>query len=72
LPAAVAAPFTGLLADRHSRRTVLLWLTAMRAVLLIAGAATVAAGLPLAVVLALAGAFTASLHRSTSPRRPGC
>jgi MFS family permease len=58
LPAGLAAPVTGLLADRHSRRDVLLISIAARAVLLAAMAAAVAAGLSIAIVLVLAALFT--------------
>ena len=59
LPAAVAAPFAGVLGDRHSRRDVLVIACAARALVLAAIAATVAVQAPLAVTLALAAVFTA-------------
>jgi MFS family permease len=58
LPAALAAPVTGLLADRHSRRDLLLILVWGRALAAGAIAASIAAALPFAVVLALAAVFT--------------
>src|SRR4051794_29103807 len=57
VPAGLAAPLTGLLADRYPRRDVLLLSVVTRAALLGATAAAVAAGMPLAVVLALAALF---------------
>jgi MFS family permease len=59
LPAALAAPFAGLIGDRHSRRDVLIVACAARALVLAAIAATVAVQAPLAVTLALAAVFTA-------------
>ena len=65
LPAGLAAPVAGALADRHSRRDVLLVATAGRA--LAAGLVLVAVAVdaPFAVVLALAAVFTALMtaHR---------
>jgi MFS family permease len=58
LPAGLAAPITGLLADRHSRRDVLLMAIVVRAGLLTAMAAAVGAGMPVGVVLILAALFT--------------
>jgi MFS family permease len=58
VPAGLAAPFTGLLGDRFSRRDVLVGLAAARAIVLVLVA--VAAGTAsLAVVLVLAALFTA-------------
>ena len=54
LPGALAGPFTALLADRHSRRAVLLALTAGATAGLLALTLAVASGAPLGVVLALA------------------
>jgi MFS family permease len=59
LPAALAAPFAGLIGDRHSRRDVLIVACAARALVLAAIAASVAVQAPLAVTLALAAVFTA-------------
>jgi MFS family permease len=58
LPGAFASPFAGLLGDRHSRRSVLLWSTLGTAVVLAAAAAAVGAGAPAWVVFALAGLYT--------------
>jgi len=58
LPGALASPFGGLLGDRHSRRTVLVWSTLTSAVALAAAAVAVAAGAPTWIVFALAGLFT--------------
>src|SRR4051812_29619758 len=65
VPAGLAAPLTGLLADRHSRRDVMLGALGLRAVLALAMAATVAADAPLALVLVLAAASTvcAAAHK---------
>ena len=51
LPAGLAAPFTSLLADRGSRRDLLLRATLVRALALALAAAAVAAAAPFAVVL---------------------
>lgn len=66
LPAGLAAPFTGLLGDRHSRRDVLVACSALRVFCLAGAAAAVAAGAGLAVVLALAALFTIA----TTAHRP--
>lgn len=58
LPAAVAAPYEALLADRHSRRAILLAGALSRGVLMAAIAAAASAGAPVAAVLVLAAAFT--------------
>ena len=58
LPAGLAAPYAAMLADRHSRRTVLLWSAALRAAALLGAAAAAAAGAPLGVVLVFATLFT--------------
>ena len=47
-----------MLADRHSRRTVLLWSAALRSAALLGAAAAAAAGAPLGVVLVFATLFT--------------
>jgi MFS family permease len=58
-PAALAAPFTSLLGDRHSRRNVLLALSLSRALVLAVAAALVWADGPAALVFVLAALFTA-------------
>ena len=58
LPAGLAAPFAGLLVDRHSRRDVLLGTLALRAAALAGMAAAIAGGAPAAAVFALAAVFT--------------
>jgi MFS family permease len=58
LPAAFTAPITSLLADRSSRRDVMMWATLVRAGSLALVAAAVAAGAPFAVVLVFAAVFT--------------
>src|SRR4051812_46519851 len=58
VPAGLAAPLTGLAADRYSRRDVLLASLLARAVLLAAATLAVAAGAPLALLLILATLFT--------------
>jgi MFS family permease len=65
LPAGLAAPFAGMLVDRHSRRDVLLVITLGRAVVLTGVGVAVAMDAPLALVLALAAIFTAlqTAHR---------
>jgi MFS family permease len=57
LPAAVAAPFAAMLADRHSRRRVMLVTDLVRSLLVAAIAVSVAADLPATVVFSLAGAM---------------
>jgi hypothetical protein len=58
LPSAVAAPYAAMLADRHSRREILLWSALGRAAMLAVAAAAAAAGAPLGIVLLAAAAFT--------------
>jgi Cyclic nucleotide-binding domain/Major Facilitator Superfamily len=58
LPSGLAAPYTAMLVDRHSRRAVLVWASVARAVSLAGAAGAAAAGTPLGVVLAFAAAFT--------------
>ena len=58
LPAGLAAPYTSMLVDRHSRRSILVWASVIRAMSLAGAAAVVAAGAPLGVVLTFAAAFT--------------
>jgi MFS family permease len=59
VPAGLAAPFAGLLADRHSRRDVLVATSVGRAVVVGAVALCTARHASLAVVLPLAALFTA-------------
>jgi MFS family permease len=61
LAAAVAAPFTGVLADRHERRLVLTVANALAAVVLVTIAAAVALGAPAVYAVVLCGAFTVCL-----------
>lgn len=65
LPAGLAAPFAGVVVDRHSRRDVLIGITIGRSLVLLGIAAAVAAEAPLVVVLVLAALFTvfATAHR---------
>ena len=58
LPAGLAAPSLALLADRHSRRTVLLASAGVQALALALAATAAAAGGPFGLVLALAAVFT--------------
>lgn len=58
LPSIVAAPYGALLADRVSRRTVLISGTAACSVILLVTAAAAAADLPVGVVIALAALCT--------------
>jgi MFS family permease len=58
LPGALAGPFTALLADRHSRRTVLLALTGGATGALAALTLVTALGGPFALVLVLAACFS--------------
>ena len=60
LPPGVLAPVAGLLADRRSRRQVMLATTVLRTVILVGVAAAVYLGAPLAVVLLLAGLVAAA------------
>ena len=53
LPAAILAPFTSSLVDRFPRVTVMLWSDAVRCVLMLAAAATIAADGPAPVVYTL-------------------
>jgi Cyclic nucleotide-binding domain/Major Facilitator Superfamily len=57
LPAALAAPFAGLLGDRHSRRAVLMASSVAGAAVLGATAIAVYAGAPVGLVFSLAGLF---------------
>ena len=59
LPGALASPFGGLLGDRHSRRSVLIWSTLTATVAIAAAALAATVGAPAWVVFVLAGAFTA-------------
>jgi MFS family permease len=65
VPAGLAAPLAGVLADRHSRRDVLLGSIALRALVLGAIGGAVASDAPLALVLTLAALFTivATAHK---------
>jgi MFS family permease len=65
IPAGLAAPLAGVLADRYSRRDVLLGSLVLRALTLGAIAAEVASDAPLALVLVLAALFTivATAHK---------
>jgi MFS family permease len=65
VPAGLAAPAAGVLVDRRPRRDVLIATLVLRAVIVTAIAATVAAGAPLAPVLVLAALFTvvSSAHK---------
>src|ERR1700759_625795 len=65
VPAGLAAPLAGVLADRYSRRDVLFGAIVARALLLVGIGAAVAASAPLVVVLALGALFTivATAHR---------
>jgi MFS family permease len=58
LPAAVTAPAASAFVDRNSRRAVIVWCSLVRAACLGAVALAVAAGAPLALVLALAAVFS--------------
>jgi MFS family permease len=64
-PAGLAAPLTGLAADRFSRRDVLLAALVARAAILAAAATAVAVDAPLALLLVLATLFTvaATAHK---------
>jgi MFS family permease len=65
VPAGLAAPVAGAIADRRSRRDVVLATFVLRAAVALAIAAAVAADAPLGVVLALAALFTivAAAHK---------
>jgi 2-polyprenyl-3-methyl-5-hydroxy-6-metoxy-1,4-benzoquinol methylase len=75
LPSGLAAPYTAMLVDRHSRRSVLVWTSAVRTVSLASAAAAAAAGTPLGVVLLFAAVFTiantAHRHHERQRNRPG-
>ena len=58
LPSGLAAPYTALLVDRHSRRAILVWTSVIRTATLAGAAAAAAAGTPFGVVLAFAAVFT--------------
>jgi MFS family permease len=58
LPAGLAAPYAAMLADRRSRRSVLVRSAAARTAALLGAACAAAADAPLGVVLAFAAAFT--------------
>ena len=65
VPAGLAAPLAGVLADRYSRRDVLFGAIVARALILVGIGAAVAASAPVALVLALGALFTivATAHR---------
>ena len=65
VPAGLAAPVAGVLADRYSRRDVLFGAIVARALILVGIGAAVAASAPVALVLALGALFTivATAHR---------
>ena len=69
LPAGLGAPYAATLADRHSRRSVLLWSAALRTAALL-GAAAAAAGAPLGVLLVFATLFTVA-HTAHRPGAGG-
>ena len=58
LPAGLAAPYAAMLADRHARRSILLWSSVLRAAALLGAAATAPVGAPLGAVLIFATLFT--------------
>ena len=58
VPSGLAAPYAAMLADRHSRRTILVWSAVARAVVLLGAAVAAGAGAPLGTVLLFAIAFT--------------
>ena len=58
LPSGLAAPYTAMLVDRHSRRATLVWTSVIRTASLAGAAAAAAAGAPLGVVLVFAAVFT--------------
>src|SRR5215470_572942 len=60
LPLVLLAPFGGTIADRYSRRTVLLAGDAVRLLLMVAIAATVAAAGPVALVIAFTAVASAA------------
>ncbi len=60
IPAALVAPFAATLADRFSRRLVMIWSDVVRAVLMGCAALVIASGGPTAIVYALAVLTTVS------------
>lgn len=58
LPSGLAAPYAAMLVDRHSRRSVLLWSSVLRAAALLGAAVAAAAATPLGLVLLFAAGFT--------------
>jgi MFS family permease len=58
LPSGVVAPYTAMLADRHSRRAILIWASAARAATLLGAAVAAWQGASLAVVLVFGAANT--------------
>jgi MFS family permease len=65
VPAGLAAPFAGVLADRYSRRDVLLGACIARAVILVGIGVAIVTSAPFALVLVLAALFTiaATAHK---------
>ena len=61
----LAAPYAAVLADRHSRRSILVWSVDLRAAALLGASAAAALGAPLGVVLVFATLFTivSTAHR---------
>ena len=70
LPAALAAPVAGLLADQRSRRDVLLALALLRGAALAVAAAAIAVGAPFALIVLLAAIFT-MLSTAQKPAQAG-
>ncbi len=66
LPAGLAAPYAAVLADRHSRRSILLWSSILRAAALLGAGAAAGLGASLGVVLMFATLFTIA----GTPHRP--
>jgi MFS family permease len=58
VPSGIAAPYTAMLADRHSRRAILLWSSLLRAAILLGAAIAAGAGAPLGVLLTFGVAYT--------------
>jgi MFS family permease len=58
VPSGFVAPYTAMLADRHSRRSILLWSSVLRAAILLCAAVAAGAGAPLGVVLVFGVAYT--------------
>jgi len=71
LPGGLATPFGGMLGDRHSRRSVLLWSTAAATMALAAAAGATIAGAPTAVVFAFTALDPSAPHAPLSSRSTG-